>query len=149
MLIILWSLWCAAQRCCDVHDMVRMVLYWMLMILWSVTMQWCLWYDGVYRKRRRIAAALLPRLFGNNFPGHTTRAPPVGFEVGTYGFQFFAIANLDKTSLLWCLTCLCCDDTHRPAAPKGALFLAAFILFSFKRFFCGFLLPRHVARPSF
>ena len=42
-------------------------------------------------KRRRFAAALLPRLFGNNVPGHTTRAPPVGSEQGTNGFQFYAI----------------------------------------------------------
>ena len=48
--------------------------------------------------RRRFAAALLPRLFGNNVPGHTTRAPPVGFELATNGIQFYAIANLDKTS---------------------------------------------------
>ena len=27
--------------------------------------------------RRRIAAALLPRLFRNRIPGHTTRAPPI------------------------------------------------------------------------
>ena len=45
---------------------------------------------------RRFAAALLPRLFGNNVPGQTTRAPPVGFEPGTNGIQFYAIANLDK-----------------------------------------------------
>ena len=53
------------------------------------------------KKKRRFAAALLPRLsvFGNNIPGHTTRAPPVGFELATNGIQFFAIANLDKTSL--------------------------------------------------
>ena len=52
--------------------------------------------------RRRFAAALLPRLFGTNVPGHTTRAPPVGFEPRTNGFQpeFYAMANLDKTSLL-------------------------------------------------
>ena len=33
-------------------------------------------------------------------PGHTTRAPPVRFELNlkTNGFQFYAIANLDKTS---------------------------------------------------
>ena len=53
--------------------------------------------------RRRFAAALLPRLFENNVPGHTTRAPPVGFELATNGIQFYAIvtsiANLDKTSL--------------------------------------------------
>ena len=32
-------------------------------------------------------------------PGHTTRAPPVGFELETNSFQFYAVANLDKTSL--------------------------------------------------
>ena len=46
--------------------------------------------------RRRFAAALLPRLFGNNFPDHTTREPTVGFELATNGIQFYAIANLDK-----------------------------------------------------
>ena len=30
-------------------------------------------------------------------PGHTTRAPPLGFELETNSFQFYAIANLDKT----------------------------------------------------
>ena len=30
--------------------------------------------------------------------GHTTRAPPVGFELETNGFQFYAIGNLDNTS---------------------------------------------------
>ena len=53
-------------------------------------------------KRRRFAAALLPLLFGNNVPGHTTRVPTVGFElasrVATNGIQFYAIANLDKTN---------------------------------------------------
>ena len=49
--------------------------------------------------RRRFAAALLPRLFGNNVPGHTTRAPPVWFKLETNGIQFYAIDNLDKTSL--------------------------------------------------
>ena len=32
-------------------------------------------------KRRRFAAALLPRLFGNCIISHTTRAPPVGFKL--------------------------------------------------------------------
>ena len=45
--------------------------------------------------------ALLPRLFGR-IPRHTTRAPPVGFELETNGIQFYAIANLDKTSYLEC-----------------------------------------------
>ena len=31
-------------------------------------------------------------------PGNTTRVPPVGFELETNCFQFYAIANLDKTS---------------------------------------------------
>ena len=34
-------------------------------------------------------------------PGHTTRAPQVGFELETNSFQFYAIANLDKTSLIF------------------------------------------------
>ena len=50
------------------------------------------------RIRRRFAAALLPRLYGTKVPGHTTRAPPVGFELATNGIQLYAIANLDKTS---------------------------------------------------
>ena len=45
----------------------------------------------------RAVVLLLTRLFGNNVPGHTTRAPPVGFELATNGIQFNAIANLDKT----------------------------------------------------
>ena len=35
----------------------------------------------------------------DNIPGHTTRAPPVGFERATNGIQLYAIANMDKTSL--------------------------------------------------
>ena len=53
-------------------------------------------------KRWGFAAALLPRLFGNNVPGHTTREPPVGLELATNGIQFYAITNLDKTSLMYC-----------------------------------------------
>ena len=49
--------------------------------------------------RRTFSTALLPRLFGTKVPGHTTRAPPVGFELATNGIQLYAIANLDKTSL--------------------------------------------------
>ena len=47
----------------------------------------------------RFTAALLPLLFGNNIPGHTTREPPVGFELATNCFQLYVIANFDKTSL--------------------------------------------------
>ena len=39
------------------------------------------------------AAAVLPRLLRNNVLGHTTKAPPVGFELATNGIQFYAIAN--------------------------------------------------------
>ena len=46
--------------------------------------------------RRRFRVAQSPR---NNIPGHTTRAPPVGFELATKSIQFYAIAELDKTSL--------------------------------------------------
>ena len=48
-----------------------------------------------FQLRRRFAASLLPRLFGRN----PTWAPQVGFELETNGFQFYAIANLDKISL--------------------------------------------------
>ena len=44
-------------------------------------------------------AALLPLLFGNRIPSHTTREPPVGFELATNCIQFYVIANLDKRSL--------------------------------------------------
>ena len=37
---------------------------------------------------RRFVSALLPRLFGNNIPGHTTKGPPVGFVMATNGIQF-------------------------------------------------------------
>ena len=49
--------------------------------------------------RRRFASALLLRLFGNNIPGHTTRAPPFGFGLAANGIQFHhdATSNLDKT----------------------------------------------------
>ena len=53
----------------------------------------------MFAKRQRFAAAFQPRLFRNDVPGHTTRAPPVGFESGTNGIQLYAIVNLDKTSL--------------------------------------------------
>ena len=51
-------------------------------------------------------------------PGHTTRAPPVGFELETNCFQFYAIANLDKTSRhsLSC-TCLVIEDITPPNWP--------------------------------
>ena len=37
------------------------------------------------------------RICSERIPGHTTRAPPAGFELETNGFQFYALANLDKT----------------------------------------------------
>ena len=50
---------------------------------------------------QRFAAALLPRLFEKNPRSHHQGAtgPLVGFELETKGFQSYAIANLDKTSL--------------------------------------------------
>ena len=42
-------------------------------------------------KRLMFAAALLPLLFGNNVPGHTTRVPHVGFKSATNCIQFYAI----------------------------------------------------------
>ena len=51
----------------------------------------------------RFAAALLPRLFGKNPRSHhkgATAPPQVGFELETNCFQIYAIANLDKTSLI-------------------------------------------------
>ena len=44
---------------------------------------------------RGFAAALLPRLFGKNPRSHR-KAPPIEFQLETHGFQFYAIANLDK-----------------------------------------------------
>ena len=34
-------------------------------------------------------------------------APPVGFELETNGFQFYAIVNLDKTFPNTCIACFC------------------------------------------
>ena len=50
------------------------------------------------RLKRRFATALIPRLFGNSIPSHTTREPPIRFEWATEGIQFYVIANsgLDK-----------------------------------------------------
>ena len=49
----------------------------------------------------RFAAALLPLLFGTNLnPRHTTWEPQLVFKSETNCFQFYAIANLDKTSLV-------------------------------------------------
>ena len=41
-----------------------------------------------------------PQLYCSGTARHTTRAPPIGFELATNGIQFYVIANLDKTSLL-------------------------------------------------
>ena len=55
----------------------------------NIGLNWC-------KKRRSFAAALLPRLFGDQVvpASHVTR---VGFELATNCIQFDAIANLDKT----------------------------------------------------
>ena len=48
-------------------------------------------------------------------PGHTTREPQVGFELETNCFQFYAIANLDKTSLVGNMTVLITSDLPPPS----------------------------------
>ena len=57
-----------------------------------------------FRVGRRFAAALLvPRLYGKDPRSHhkpQARAPPVGFELETNGFQFYAIANLGFAAAL-------------------------------------------------
>ena len=58
---------------------------------------------------RRFAAALLPRLFGTNPMSHHKG----GFEPETNGFQFYAIANLDKTSLIHTLHTFSLPPPHR------------------------------------
>ena len=47
--------------------------------------------------RRSFTTEMIPRLglFGNKVPGHTTRAPTVGFELAANGIQFYAYANVD------------------------------------------------------
>ena len=47
-------------------------------------------------QRQRFTVALLPLLFRNNIPGHTSRVPQVGFELATDSIQFYAITNLEK-----------------------------------------------------
>ena len=66
------------------------------------------------QRRRRFAAGLLPRLFGNNVPGRTTRAPPVGFELATTGIQFRKYAKFATLS-------------ESPASPGLREFAAALI----------------------
>ena len=48
---------------------------------------------------RGFAAALLPRLYGTNPRSHhkgASAAPPIGFELETNGFQFYAISYLQE-----------------------------------------------------
>ena len=79
---------------------------------------------------RRFAAVYYHDCSGR-FPGHTTRAQPVGFELETNGFQFYAIANLDKTSLIYPVTMLYssnynivrkCSNEQRMIALSTSLF---------------------------
>ena len=58
----------------------------------------------------------MQRLFGNNVPGHTTRAPPVGFEPSTNGFQFNAIANFNLDCRLGSLDFQCFSGLSRRKA---------------------------------
>ena len=70
--------------------------------VWGVRVEFLKFQKSNESIKQRFTAALLPLLFGNNIQGHTTRAAQVGFELGTNCFQFYAIANLDKTSLhMW------------------------------------------------
>ena len=69
--------------------------------------------------RRRFAAALIPRLFGTKVPGHTTKAPQVGFELATNCIQLFAIANLDKTSWRWAFQIVAVSLAGAASAASG------------------------------
>ena len=83
------------------------------------------------RLPRRFAAALLTRLFGNNVPCHTTRAPLVVLEPGTNDVPFYAIANLDKTFLTMLWSCkfrfaqdlLHCFQAYRRVLPRFSMSL--------------------------
>ena len=46
--------------------------------------------------KRRFAAALLPRLFRNNVPGHTTKAPPVGVRAGDQQYPVLCHCQLGQ-----------------------------------------------------
>ena len=50
--------------------------------------------------KAKVRRSFITTTVRENVPGHTTRAPPVGFELAANGVQFYAIANLDKTSLV-------------------------------------------------
>ena len=39
--------------------------------------------------KQRFSAALIPQLFWNSIPGHTTREPLIGFEVATDSSQLY------------------------------------------------------------
>ena len=55
------------------------------------------------RVKTKVKGGGSPQLYHHDcsgrIPGYTTRAPPVGFDLETNGFQFYAITNLDKMSL--------------------------------------------------
>ena len=59
--------------------------------------------SGTCDIRRRLAVALLPLLYWNNIPGHTTRAPQVGFITGDgcilFIYQYFH--HVPLLPLLW------------------------------------------------
>ena len=50
------------------------------------------------RVKAEVRHSFITTTVREQIPGHTTRAP-VGFELATNCIQFYAIANLDKTSL--------------------------------------------------
>ena len=53
-----------------------------------------------WTRRGRSQGGGSPQLYyhdcSGRIPGHTARAPPIEFQLETHGFQFYAIANLDK-----------------------------------------------------
>ena len=55
----------------------------------------CCWVQHHLRAEGGGSQQLYYHDCSGRIPGHTTRAPPVGFEQETNGFQFYAIANLD------------------------------------------------------
>ena len=54
--------------------------------------------------RAEVRSSFITTTVRERIPGHTKRAPPVVFELEINGFQFYAIANLDKTSLILIIT---------------------------------------------
>ena len=65
-------------------------------------------------QRQRFTVALLPLLFRNNIPGHTSRMPQVGFELATNSIQFYAITNSEKIMIKIISYVLCVHILNSP-----------------------------------